>query len=482
MGKNNRQRRAAKARQREQARSGAGQRGAGNARFGPQDRVTWGPFGVPSATHEPTRTPPEEAIDLIYAAMSWLDRGNPARADAAGAQLAQLATTPSGRHLVTTMLTELITAQVTEAWQRGWQPADVHRLAGRVFGAPEQGLVGDAMAHEVSSYAKHTVEPRWHDQLSDISASTWWSRDRSFLQARAAVSDGGVSEVIGVALRTLHVLATLPPLEVHDPLPGTALPERSAGRRAADVDEKILSRVRMLLAKAESTPFEAEADTFTAAAQALMARHSIDAALLAAVGGAGAGDGPTGRRIGIDRPYERPKALLLSVVADANRCRTVWSEALGFMTVVGFPADLQAVQTLFTSLLLQSTRAMRSEGSRTHWTGQSRTRAFRQSFLTAFAHRIGERLRSVTEQETTAAQHRAEAEVGGSRRGRELVQVLAQRSDEVDSAVEAMFPLLVERAVGSTSTDSEGWYAGMRAADQASLFGAQQLPAERREA
>ena len=268
------------------------------------------------------------------------------------------------------------------------------------------------MAHELSRYAKHTVEPRWHDQLSEVSASTWWGKDRDLIQARATLSDGGLGSVVVAALRVLHLLATLPALEVLDPLPGTALPDRGAQRRAAEVDDRVLSRVRMLLAKAESTPFEAEAETFTAGAQALMARHSIDLAMLAAAGGAGAADKPKGRRIGIDRPYERPKVLLLSVVADANRCRTVWSESLGFVTVVGFPADVQAVETLFTSLLLQSTRAMRSEGSRTHRTGQSRTRAFRQSFLTAFAHRIGQRLQSVTEQETTAAQER----VGGGAR------------------------------------------------------------------
>ena len=417
-------------------------------------------------------------MSLIAAGLGALDHGYSERAEAAGAKLAQLATTSSGRGVVTTTLTGLLTDCVTSAWQRGWQPADVHRFAGRVFGPAEQDLLGDAMAHELSRYAKHTVEPRWHGQLSEVSAATWWGQDRDLIQARAAVS-GGLGTVIVVALHALHLMATLPPLEVLDPLPGTALPDRGAQRRAAEVDDRVLARVRMLLAKAESTPFEAEAETFTAGAQALMARHSIDVAMLAAAGGAGADDKPTGRRIGIDRPYERPKVLLLSVVADANRCRTVWSESLGFVTVVGFPSDLEAVDTLFTSLLLQSTRAMRSEGSRTHRTGQSRTRAFRQSFLTAFAHRIGQRLRSVTEQETTAAQERVGGAARGvSSRGAELVHVLEERSRDVDAAVDAMFPRMVERAMGSSS-DLEGWYAGVRAADQASLHRGQRLSATR---
>ena len=407
MGKNNRQRRAAKARQKAQARTGAPGRAPGNRGDAGYGNVTWGAFEPLQPAPERSATPGEEAMSLIAAGLGALDYGHHEGADAAGARLAQLATTSSGRGAVTTTLTGLLTDCVTTAWQRGWQPADVHRFAGRVFGPAEQDLLGDAMAHELSRYAKHTVEARWHDQLSEVSAATWWGQDMDLIQARSAVSDGGLASLVVVALHVLHLLATLPPLEVLDPLPGTALPDHGVQRRAAEVDGRVLARVRMLLAKAESTPFEAEAETFTAGAQALMARHSIDVAMLAAAGGPGGADTPKGRRIGIDRPYERPKVLLLSVVADANRCRTVWSESLGFVTVVGFASDLQAVETLFTSLLLQSTRAMRSEGSRTHRTGQSRTRAFRQSFLTAFAHRIGQRLQSVTEQETAAAQERA---------------------------------------------------------------------------
>jgi hypothetical protein len=44
----------------------------------------------------------------------------------------------------------------------------------------------------------------------------------------------------------------------------------------ADLDQRMLDRVRALLAKAESTDFPQEADAFTARAQELMARHRID--------------------------------------------------------------------------------------------------------------------------------------------------------------------------------------------------------------
>lgn len=62
-----------------------------------------------------------------------------------------------------------------------------------------------------------------------------------------------------------------------------------------------------------------------------MARHSIDPAMVGA--GSAVGDGPTGLRLPVDDPYARPKSILLSEVASANRCRAVWSKGLGLSTV-----------------------------------------------------------------------------------------------------------------------------------------------------
>src|SRR5262245_60325667 len=107
-----------------------------------------------------------------------------------------------------------------------------------------------------------------------------------------------------------------------------------------------------------------------------MARHSIGYALLSV--DTGAGDEPVGRRIGIDNPYEAAKALLLDAVAGANRCRAIWSASFGFVAVLGFVADIDAVELLFTSLLVQATTAMTRAGSRRDAHGRSTIRSFRQ--------------------------------------------------------------------------------------------------------
>jgi hypothetical protein len=191
-----------------------------------------------------------------------------------------------------------------------------------------------------------------------------------------------------------------------------------------------------------------------------MARHSIDAALLAAA--TSRRDEPGGVRVGIDAPYEAAKALLLQKVAGANRCRVVWSEDLGFATVIGFDADLHAVELLYMSLHVQATTAVVRAGSRWSEDGRSRTRAFRKSFLIAFAMRIGDRLRGAADDATRKA---ADADSGN------LLPVLAARDESVRERFDLLFPGIQHASFGS-ALDSEGWASGTAAADQAVLHAA----------
>ncbi|SEN05083.1 Protein of unknown function [Actinacidiphila rubida] len=217
----------------------------------------------------------------------------------------------------------------------------------------------------------------------------------------------------------------------------------AAGDRPAS---KMLGRIRALLAKAESTGFPEEAEALSAKAQQLMAAHSIDEALLGDAGGTG-GYGPGARRIGVDRPYEGAKALLLDAVAAANRCEAVWASEFGFSTVVGHAADLDAVELLYTSLLVQADRALHR--------GRSRSRDYRESFLIAYAAEIRERLAAAAATEVAARPDEA------------LLPALAARDLAVRRTRERLFP--------TTSTtrlkgrDSEGWQAGRTTARTADL-------------
>ncbi len=103
-----------------------------------------------------------------------------------------------------------------------------------------------------------------------------------------------------------------------------------------------------------------------------MARYRIDRVLLED-GGRSPRVRPIGRRVGIDHPYAEAKVVLLGEIAVANGCQAVWSRELGFTTVFGFAGELDAVEELFTSLLIQATVALGREGSKVDHLGRSRT-------------------------------------------------------------------------------------------------------------
>lgn len=232
-----------------------------------------------------------------------------------------------------------------------------------------------------------------------------------------------------------------------------------------DADRKLLDRVRSLLAKAESTTFEAEAEALTAKAQELMARHSIDHAMLA---GPRPDEQAGSRDLAVANPYASPKASLLGVIARANRCEAVWTPHLQRATVFGYELDLEMVELLYTSLLVQATAAMVAAGSQVDRHGRSRTRSFRSSFLLSFGARIGERL----QQASAAAAREAEATHGAA-----LVPVLAEREAQVKEAMTKAFPRT--RAQRPSVSNGSGWRAGRLAADQAQLGVGTPLPGQR---
>ncbi|MGH3794823.1 MAG: DUF2786 domain-containing protein [Pseudonocardiaceae bacterium] len=339
---------------------------------------------------------------------------------------------------------------VEAAWMHGWSPDDLHQIARRRLDALESGYLVDAIAYESQ---RHTagVHERWRTQLHQIGAVPWWEPGRGHLAQWARRHRRGRADALATVITVLALLLALPRLPTIVPPPGSAAGWSS--RRG--VDQKMLARVRGLLAKAESTTFPDEAEALSAKAQELMSRYCLER--IVAETDLGSGPPPAAaRRLWLDSPYVAAKALLVDAVAEANRCRTVLAEKLGFTTVLGDEVDLDVVELLTTSLLVQATRALVAAGPRTSRSGQSRTRSFRQSFLVAYATRIRERL-------TTARDVGAAAVSDPAR----LLPVLAARERVVDELLESMFPGSVSRSfsVGNAA----GWHAGRAAADLAVL-------------
>jgi hypothetical protein len=346
------------------------------------------------------------------------------------------------------VLTGMLFDTAARLLRGGWQPAELHRVIARRGDPARAHLIVDAVAAYLRGFKPRAVDPRWRAQAEDLGAKVWWKGDDSYLQQVTQHRRADRVTLIDAVLTTLTVLATLPPIEVLIPPPGqVARPAR------APKSEALLARVRALLAKAESTTFPAEAETYSAKAQELISRHSLDEALLGATDTAVT---PYARRIGLDHPYESEKASLLDAVAGANRCHTVWSPEFGFATVFGFDADLDAVDLLHASLLVQAHRAMARAEPRGA-DGKKRLKAFRQSFLIGYAVRIGERL--------AEADRAALADSGDTEA---LLPVLRSRDVQVIEARDRAFPRTV-RGRGLRVGSEEGWESGRSAADAATL-------------
>ncbi|MEU6993015.1 DUF2786 domain-containing protein [Streptomyces sp. NPDC046465] len=356
---------------------------------------------------------------------------------------------------------------LSRAWRNGWQPADVIRLVRRDLEEPHVRLTASLIHAETGRYAH--LPPRWAAQLKAAKpaepAVPATDADRHGDLDRNRNRNRNRFGRATTYLQLYRLLLRLPPLEPAGPPPGGTVPGPAEG------EPRTLTRIRALLAKAEATGYPEEAEALTAKAQELMARHSLDEALLAAR--THAKDTPGACRIGVDAPYETAKAILLDAVAAANHCRAVWNEAYGFSTVVGFESDLESVELLHTSLLVQGTAAMAKAEAGQRAAGRKRTKTFRQAFLMAYAHRIGGRLAEAGEHAVTEATQEA---ARAARDAADLLPVLAARDVAVTDHAERMFPETTTTRVRGV-TDGEGWAHGTAAADRAEVGHGRRGPA-----
>jgi Protein of unknown function (DUF2786) len=365
----------------------------------------------------------------------------------------------------TTAVELLLVAAVRDRFNDGWQPLDLAHVTHKVLDADHRSLLVAVLRLELQTTTAVHLDDRWRRQLhlldviDDVPEQAPVSLfaepvDESLVARMRLISDVRAAIELMAHLRGLPQLPRLMFAPNERPLP-----MQSATSATSQLDEKVLGKVRALLAKAESTTFEEEADALTSKAQELMARHAIDLAMLESDPSNGAAaSGAVARRIHVEDPYFDPKSVLLAVVARANNCTAVSVPPLGMITLFGFPSDLDIVELLFTSLLTQATSSMVAAGSSVDMRGTSRTKSFRRAFILAFAVRVGERLREATK----AATDDAKVTMGES-----FLPVLASRKEQVEARQKELFPRV--RSTTSSITNADGWHAGRAAADRAVL-------------
>lgn len=234
------------------------------------------------------------------------------------------------------------------------------------------------------------------------------------------------------------------------------------------IDEKLLARIRALLAKAEDpAATEAEAEIYNAKASALLAQYGIDAALLAE--SAPTTDRVTEKVITIDAPYIRDKQGLLFRIASPLRCKTI--RLTGRRTaqthLFGMASDLERVEVLYTSLLVQASHGLATARPENPWED---VRAFRRTWMEGFSDAVHRRLwKAEREAATRAEAQRAPAtEADGSR---SVALVLADRSSLVENAFDAAYPKESITRGRERSLSGSGYRDGQRAGQRADLGG-----------
>ena len=222
---------------------------------------------------------------------------------------------------------------------------------------------------------------------------------------------------------------------------------------------KMLERVRKLLAKASAegvTPVEAR--SLTAKAAELMAKYGIDKALAAARGHAK--HIPTSKIFTCEAPYARIKTTMVHAIARAVHCSGVTlinrRSTVGRIQVYGFESDIEIIDMLYTSLLLQMSREVAALKFPS-WVQGRQLMAERRSFMLGFIAVIEERLTDAY----AVAVAEAEAENTGTT-GTALV--LASRDLAVKTLLGQDHPSLTKVRVSSSGTKyGAGQEAGRRA-------------------
>jgi hypothetical protein len=227
-------------------------------------------------------------------------------------------------------------------------------------------------------------------------------------------------------------------------------------------DDKIKERIRRMLALAEderNAPGERE--NALARATELITAHQLDRAMFADAGDIT--EKVTFREFTYQAPYTGEKSTLLGWLASALGMEIVNWSARGVYSkshVYGFPSDLELLDMLYTSLLLQQVTGMR-KAKVPRYLYRGEVAAWRRDWLRAFASTVSQRVKAA---HSRATQQYDTDHAGEGKPGAELT--LTRRSAQVQAAFELAHPKLKTRkarAIRHYDALEGGQEAGARA-------------------
>lgn len=249
----------------------------------------------------------------------------------------------------------------------------------------------------------------------------------------------------------------------------------------AEPDLSKLEKIRALLDKAESTAveFPQEAEALSAKAIEMMERYRIDEAMIADA----APLQDRGKIVEVtiavgSGPYVNTRVTLAYEIAKAHSVKLLqWTGYKGkTICLIGYETDVALTEMLYTSLLVQATRAVASPEVKANKPGYEHGTTFARAFLTAFAYRIGKRLQeSSTEADALWVPD-------DPTKSRSVALVLADRAKDVEDDVLRRYGKVRPARPVAGSSSWAGQFAGSAAADRADISTNRRVAASRTKA
>jgi hypothetical protein len=217
-----------------------------------------------------------------------------------------------------------------------------------------------------------------------------------------------------------------------------------------DNKQEIAEKIRKLLDKAESTNFGPEAESLIAKAHELMARYEIEEIMLHEARGVREDVKVKQVKVTAAKKFAEQRHGLLHQIAMIHRSRAIITN--DFMTLLGYETDLEFVEVMYASLVVQMFEALFQQREHTN-------QKWADNFCWGFVGRITERLKET--------QRKVEAEVAPT--GSSTALVLVSRGELVDKKTEQMFPNLKSARVKKIAYDPVARAKGASAADNADI-------------
>lgn len=240
--------------------------------------------------------------------------------------------------------------------------------------------------------------------------------------------------------------------------------------------KKMHDKIQGLLAKAESTQFEDEADALIAKAQKLRQQYRIDSVLEELENSL---EEVIALRVRISAPWVKHQLSLLSSVAYANGGTAVLLSDFGICTVMATRDDAEHIVDLFHSLNRQRVWFMKNSDGAKLAAQDGETASYRRSFILAYASKIRELLHDAN---VTAAQaHDASTTNGATNQDKNdseqhsyaitsrALPALARRQTQAEDALHDLFPNL--SSMNLSMNHMRGIIDGVDAAERSHLGG-----------